>query len=505
MSDFIELDIDTVYGMERAENKAGELGYPDEAIFAFEALGALEGWLSEHSKNPYAENLKKLDLILEDTKEKMEDAQSNLEEAKSNKEEAEDEDEIEELEDDIKRYEAQYNKALENYNKAEMYRGRNAKLSDEFDSKFKDSAGWFSEVKKEVWDKEYSGPEDALRLFHEIKDISENNGLFKNVFEEINNDYAKNASILASQTKDVTELSAAMGAFNTDRGKNAKESEEHRNLRESTEQFEQDLLAFKSGVYQSGDRKGELMSEAERKRLGQLLVQEAEKVTELADAYSSKKNPFTKAGKARKAGAESIKRSAQSIKASIEAELNMDELKAGIDKDLNEELREVNEEVLNQTEAPDISAEKLKRGITDKEYATHRAHEKYNEFNKKIGEKIAEGKEVKGSDIAVELSEAIAANTIARSVNKGKLKYENASIRAAAEKIRESGGMKMLLGDSNNPKTFNKNQLEQFANMSGNELFAKWATAEQSVKMQHANTRRHEARVNQPQMAGPKM
>ena len=184
-------------------------------------------------------------------------------------------------------------------------------------------------MKSEVWDKEYSGPEAALESWHKTKAFLDEHPNLTGHIEQFDYFVKQNATGLAERTKEVKELNAAMEQFNVKRTDYwlSSESKEHKGLRLSAEKLQKDLMAYKSGIYQEGEKKGRAMSEKEREALKEGLEKRAAEVAEKADIYldARKKDRSTEAGRSRKAGAEQIRNFASNLKESLKAQREMEQ------------------------------------------------------------------------------------------------------------------------------------------------------------------------------------
>ena len=455
-------DMSSEVGYMKGENRAIDLGYPSDQLFAFGELGAIEG----------------------------------------------------QIERDIRRQDTEMRSAATPEVKARI----------ETEKKRLNSAlAELTEIKNEVWGKEYTSPEDTLAIYHkQNKFLNEHPEFAHNHLGDSFRE-ARELNSLADKTADIKALSEAMNTFNAKRTDKwlSSESKPHRILRESAEALQREVKAYKTGVYQEGDRKGQKMSEEERIALREAIERRADEVSRNSETYLGKRKGerSTEAGNQRKAGAESLKSLAASIRESIridrEKELEAsqkfvsekEERAAGVDESFGEDISDAMDlaesERVRRNKADDAAKEQKKnprRSSMDQLYSQLQAEAKL-EFH--------ESATTKGglSDNFTHLVACMVTGTAMQIQAKREGRaISDRNLSSMAGRLENDPAFKeMMKGVEGNVK-----KQQEIAAMEPGEIYAKYAMVRQNMKMREAQAgqKQRAASINaaqqQMQQQGPK-
>ena len=423
-------DFSPEVGYMRGENQAIDLGYPSDQMFALGELGATEGIIERNIR--------------------------------------------------------QKETSLRNENNPEQKQ----KLEEE-KQKLSDAMEELSGIKQELWGRKYQSPEDTLEVYHRQNEFVDKHPEFRFLRNGDTFRKARELNTLADKTADLKAISAAMGDFNAKRTDKwfSSESTPHKNLRESAERLQREVKAYKTGIYQEGDKKGKKMSEEERIALREAIERRADEVSRNADTYLGKRKGerSTEAGNRRKAGAEALRAAADSIRESIAADRSRDveyqealAAQRGYDRELNRNMQQA----LNTPEDRAMSEVEYRNAwhsnkIQDKDRMIHVFDQIYKEYRENPYDDE-------------NLANVIAAKSLSMAVKNGKMKPLDAinNVDSMSDQIFKTDGFKTVRTTS-------------LKDMEPGEIYAKWALAEQDAKYKKVEASKAKAIQAQKQVQRP--
>ena len=450
-------DLSAKVGYMKGENQAIDMGYPSDQMFALGEVGAIEGMITRAIRR------QDQNLIDIPNRKGIKPAEIAEEQAK--------------VEQEKKR----------------------------LDGVLKE----FTEIKNEVWGKEYSSPEATLEIYHKQNEFLDRNPEFNHRQAGESFREARELNSLADKTTNMRDLSDAMSDFNAKRTDKwfSSESKPHKNLRESAEALRQELRAYQTGIYQTGEKKGQRMPEVDRVALREGIEKRADEVSQNADTYLGKRkgDRSTEAGNQRKTGAEKLKNMASAIKQSMEMDrqkealaAEKEEMKAGVDKGFGEEISDAME--LAESERVRRNEEEIRR---DKKAGKQTGRSRGKTNMDRLYEKLQGEAEVTIHESAIAeggLSDKFTHYTACMIVGtamqiedkrNGRPLSDRDPTTMAGRLEKDPAFKEMMKGVVGNEK-----KQQELASMEPGEIYAKYAMVRQNMKVREAKAGNREKAVS---------